>query len=281
MSLIVRIWLLISIFNFICGIAYAKDSCDKLTLAGPSVKAYAAKLEEKILKKASVRERLGHLLKTIHTLDPIDNNKPDLQVQAAIAEKFGADELPNSSLITGILKKFGSAAEANAEIYRQVHNLYGTKGMSFVFFGPSAEEVIRLRIAFGCSHYARALKALIIETGTLAPVDVRYVAAVSTADKKKLCESKNQELMANGHQFLSVKIKGIWYYLNASSADLELIRQLQPFGQERGEKVMFSSLSKWPDNGKVEVTQIEQFNKLICDDSLIALREIYSQVCRK
>jgi hypothetical protein len=280
MELLIYRCLMTILFFLVCGIAQAKEACDDLTAAGPAVKSYATKLKEEILRKSTSEERLLYLLNSIHVRDRIDANKPDLQIIGAIAEKFGAKEISSGSSFSDLLKKFGKAAETNAETYRQIHNSYGIKGVPSVFFGPTAEDVVRLKIAFGCSHYARALKALILETGTLESSDVRYVTALSSADENKLCHSKNQDYMANGHQFLSVRIKGVWYYLNASSENLELIRQHSPFNKEEGEYVVFPSLSKWPDGGKVIVTQIEQIDRPVCDGSLDALRTIYRRACR-
>lgn len=269
--------LIVSLFLVATRTATASTNadCGSLTAPGKFTERYAENLKDKLSKIDNVRGRIAFLLKSVHESEPINSQKPSMEVLTAISEKFGAHEIASDKTFSKFLAPFGKPVQRNAEVYRQLHNLYGVNGISSVFFGPTAENVFRLKMAFGCSHYARALKALIAATGVLDPADVRYVAAVSTADEDALCKSKDPQFMANGHQFLSVKIDGKWFYLNASSMKPEFIPQTQ----ETGETIQFPSLSKWPDHGRVAVAAVDKPSQPLCDGSLNDLKEIYRSVC--
>lgn len=107
------------------------------------------------------------------------------------------------------------------ETIRILHNTYMTENASGIFFGPSAEAIVKYRFAFGCSHYARVfisvVKALNIVT---KPENMRYaVACESESYNEYLSAKKKQGRTINGHQFALVKLKHTWFAVNTNRID--------------------------------------------------------------
>jgi hypothetical protein len=82
--------------------------------------------------------------------------------------------------------------------------------------------------------------------------------------------------MADGHQFLLVKLEEKWFYLNSSNPNIELV----PAGPDglwkiQNEIVSFPSLSSRPSGGRVAIRAVEGTDGVVCDGSLETLRNIY------
>lgn len=244
--------------------------CENLRAHGAYAKAYLNPLEEELKNAKTQSEQLRIILNAVHGTNRLNANLPDLAKVESVARQFGRRTIEASEKIPGV-------KEHEHETYREIHNRYSRYGVSKLFFGPIAEDVIRFKIAFGCSHYSRAILALIRSSGIIPADEVKYVVAVSTADQLKVCTVNAEEDMANGHQFLLLKLDGKWNYWNTSSPALELIpTKHQSPRMLLNTVVKFASLHKMPDEGRVVVRAIEgEDTDPICDGTLAELRNIY------
>jgi len=89
-----------------------------------------------------------------------------------------------------------------------------------VFFAPSADEIVKSRAAFGCTHYARAFMAVVKALGLIAcPEDLRYVVSCKADDYNQALSKRNNKITLNGHQFVMVKIDSQWIAINTSKGE--------------------------------------------------------------
>jgi len=275
--------LFIGLFSFLSNSTLAADlECSYLKSPGEFTKAYLEKISSLISSQKSTSEKLRVVLNAVHDKDPIDKNHLNLQVVDQIAKQYGSKLINPEALLKNVPKE-------QVELYREMHNRYSRHGIANLFFGPTAEDVIHFKMAFGCSHFSRAIFSLVKLAKIVPDDDIKYVAAVSVPDQEKICKSHKDDVMANGHQFLLIKIDGVWNYWNTSASALELLPA--PDWKEwrsKNEIVQFPSLYKMPDRGRVAVRAIEEKpNQPLCDNTLERLRNIYrsgnpsDEICRK
>ncbi|MDD5678795.1 MAG: hypothetical protein PHW60_12535 [Kiritimatiellae bacterium] len=89
-----------------------------------------------------------------------------------------------------------------------------------VFFAPSADEIIKSRAAFGCTHYARAFMAVVKALGLISqPDDLRYVISAKADDYNRAQTDQNFRATINGHQFVIVRIDSQWIAINTSKGE--------------------------------------------------------------
>ncbi|MDY6950144.1 MAG: hypothetical protein SWE60_01400 [Thermodesulfobacteriota bacterium] len=97
------------------------------------------------------------------------------------------------------------------------HKKYMQPNPADVFFGPSADEIIGTRAAFGCTHYARAFIAVVKALGLISrPEDLRYVIASKADDYNRALENQDVHGTINGHQFVIVRVDSRWMAINTS-----------------------------------------------------------------
>ncbi len=250
--------------------AHGSAECALLLEAGEYIQAYVKAIEPALKKSKSQSQSLQIILDAVHKKVPINGNHIDLKTVDSIFRKFGSKEVSETELAKDV-------STEQRTLYLELHNKYSRYGVDRLFFGPSAEDVVRFKMAFGCTHYARSLMTIIKELKILPEKNLKYVAAVSAADYKKICESSSDEVMANGHQFLLVKLDKSWSYWNTSNPTLELI---PASGWENWKNhniaILFPSHSNLPAGGKLFIRAIQKSNlDLICDDNLERLRNIY------
>jgi hypothetical protein len=145
-----------------------------------------------------------------------------------------------------------------------------------VFFAPSADDIIKTKAAFGCSHYARSfiavVKALHLVTN---PEDIRYTISSKSDDYNKALDKQDQEMTINGHQFVILQIDSKWIALNTSKSEWTQL----PDGFTPGSVVP-------PKNISIRFASYHEatflfrkigkdFNDDCNDSSLIALMNIY------
>ena len=81
------------------------------------------------------------------------------------------------------------------------------KNPADVFFVPSADDIIKTKAAFGCSHYARSFIAVVKALHLVAnPEDIRYTISSKSDNYNQALDKRDKELTINGHQFVIVKI---------------------------------------------------------------------------
>ena len=250
--------------------AGSDPKCVDLKAPGYFTKAYLTKLAPDLIIAKNTSEKLQVILSAVYKKDPINVNHLNFQSFEQLTKKYGKDEIPSNT-------KLNLVAKEQSELYREMHNRYSRYGLSTLFFGPSAEDVIHFKMAFGCSHFARAILALVRLAKIVPDDDVKYIAAVSMPDQEKICLSNTDDTMANGHQFLLIKINDQWKYWNTSAPKLELLPALNwRSWRDQNEIIQFASLFKMPDNGRVAVRAIEENSSApLCDNSLEKLRNIY------
>ena len=89
-----------------------------------------------------------------------------------------------------------------------------------VFFAPSADEIIRTRAAFGCTHYARAFIAVVKALGLVGePQDIRYVISSKADDYNRALANNDFRATINGHQFVIVRVDSRWIAINTSKGE--------------------------------------------------------------
>jgi len=100
------------------------------------------------------------------------------------------------------------------------HSKFMQKNPADVFFAPSADEIIRTKAAFGCSHYARSFIAVVKALGLVdKPEDLRYVISSKADNYNQALEKMDSEMTINGHQFVIVKIASKWIAINTSKTE--------------------------------------------------------------
>jgi hypothetical protein len=119
----------------------------------------------------------------------------------------------------GFLVAFKLSPEQK-EILREWHSKFMHKNPANVFFAPSADEIIKTKAAFGCSHYARSFIAVVKALGLIdKPEDLRYVISSKADDYDKALEKMDSGMTINGHQFVIAKIDSKWIAINTSKSE--------------------------------------------------------------
>jgi len=108
--------------------------------------------------------------------------------------------------------------DTNRETIRVLHNKYMIQDASCIFFSPTADDIIKYKFAFGCTHYARAFISIVKSLHIIQnPQNMRYVISCNSVDYNNYLLSDNKDnFTINGHQFVIVKIKNKWYAINTN-----------------------------------------------------------------
>jgi hypothetical protein len=100
------------------------------------------------------------------------------------------------------------------------HLKYMQKNPADVFFAPSADEIIKTKAAFGCSHYARSFIAVVKALDLIdKPEDLRYVISSKADNYNQALEKSDRKITINGHQFVLAKIDSKWMAINTSKGE--------------------------------------------------------------
>jgi len=100
------------------------------------------------------------------------------------------------------------------------HSKYMNDHPADVFFAPTADEIIKTRAGFGCTHYARAFIVVVKALGLVEkPEDLRYVVSSKADDYNRALEKQDLKMTINGHQFVLVKIDSRWIAINTSQRE--------------------------------------------------------------
>lgn len=192
--------------------AIAEESMLDVT---PAVKKYTETVilpELNQAKLQSKEDKLALIAKVM--IDPekgIDKNKidPGKFMTYAMLKKVGL----------GFFVTWGLSVEKK-QVLVGWYEKYMHSNPADVFFAPSADEIIKNRAAFGCSHYARAYIAVVKYLGLIEkPGDMRYVLSCQAKNYNQALKENNTQKNINGHQFVIVKLNGHWIAMNTSKAE--------------------------------------------------------------
>lgn len=263
-------FVLIFLFVFFSMSASSKDT-ESLIAVTPAIKEYALSTVKPVLDSYEKKDNLSQLLKVSEIItDP----KHGVHINAIEPSTFIIyDKLQNLKL--GFLYTFSLSSEQK-QILKTWRSKFMQTNVADVFFAPSADDIVRTKAAFGCSHYARSFIAIVKALGLVKePEALRYVISSKADNYNQALDKNDNELTINGHQFVIVKIASKWIAINTSKSEWTPM----PVG--------FSPISIVPPKNisirfasYPEVTFLfrkigKDFNDDCGDNSLVALMNIY------
>lgn len=206
--------MLVFLFVLPSTLAFSNDDVSLLE-ATPNIIDYAINTVKPVLDSYRKNDKLPLLLKASEILiDPkmgVHTNgvKPSNYI---IYDKL--DKIKLGFLITFKL------SEEQKRTLKSWHSKFMQKNPADVFFAPSADEIIKTRAAFGCSHYARAFIAVVKALGLVdKPEDLRYAISCVADSYNQALAKKDNVATINGHQFVLIKIDSEWISINTSKAE--------------------------------------------------------------
>ena len=259
--------------SLICSLtlpAYSKETGSLIEVT-PAVKEYASNVVKPILDSYDKKDELSQLLKVSEII-----TDPELGVQTNAIEpsKFIIyDKLEILKL--GILYTINLTSEQK-QLLKNWRLKFMQSNPADVFFAPTADDIIKTKAAFGCSHYARSFMAVVKALHLVPnPKDIRYTITSKSDTYNQALIEQDKEMTINGHQFVIVKISSQWIALNTSKAEwVQLPDGFTPesIAPPRNISIRFPS---YP-----EVTFLfrkigKDINDDCGDNSLIALMNIY------
>ncbi len=181
----------------------------------PEVARYSEEVVSPRLRAASDQDDLAQLLLVSKTLiDPRDG----ISVNMMPPGKFMSYNML-SKFGLGVLSMIGLSPAQKQTLCRW-RCKYMQDHPADVFFAPSADEIIRMRAAFGCTHYARAFIAVVKALGLVRePGDLRYVISSKSDDYDRALAEHDLGATINGHQFVIVRIGSRWIAINTSKGE--------------------------------------------------------------
>lgn len=188
---------------------------ESLIAVTPAVNDYAFKVVKPVLDSYSKKDKLSQLLKISEII-----TDPELGVQTNALEPSTFiiyDKLETLNL--GFLYTFNLSSEQKQTL-KNWHSKFMQDNPADVFFAPSADDIIKTKAAFGCSHYARSFIAIVKALGLITnPEDIRYVITSKSDNYNQALDSLDTETTINGHQFIIVKIASEWIAINTSKSE--------------------------------------------------------------
>ena len=195
------LFMLVPAYLFPATFAFPEDHVSLVEVT-PNIREYALSTVKPILDSYAENDRLSLLLKVSDIL--ID---PELGVHKNFIEPSKYilyDKFEKLKL--GFLITFNLSAEQK-NILISWHSKFMNKNPADVFFGPSADDIIKAKAAFGCSHYARSFMAVVKALGLMDnPGDLRYAISSKADDYNQALDNNDREMTINGHQFVLVRI---------------------------------------------------------------------------
>ena len=181
----------------------------------PNVKEYAMNTVKPILDSYTKRDDLSLLLEISDILIDSEIGVHSNEIEPSTYIIY--DKLEKIKL--GFLITFKLSSEQK-KILKDWHSKYMKNNPADVFFAPSADEIIKAKAAFGCSHYARSFVAIVKALGLVdKPEDLRYVISSKADNYNQALEKMDSGITINGHQFVIVKIASKWIAINTSKGE--------------------------------------------------------------
>jgi hypothetical protein len=181
----------------------------------PAIQDYARNTVKPILDSSAKQDKLSLLLKVSEILT-------DRQIGVRTNEIKPSDIIiydKLEKLKLGFFITFGLTSE-QIRILESWHLKYMQKNPADVFFAPSADEIVKTKAAFGCSHYARAFIAVVKALDLIdKPEDLRYAISSKSDNYNQALEKTDRNMTINGHQFVLVKMDSKWIAINTSKGE--------------------------------------------------------------
>jgi len=205
--------ILIFLSLFFPSLSFSKQEVSLLEVT-PRVREYAINTVKPLLDSCAKKDRLSILLKISDILI-----SPELGIHKNEIEPGNFiiyDKLEKLKL--GFLISFRLSPEQK-KILKEWHLKFMRINPADVFFAPSADDIIKTKAAFGCSHYARSFIAVVKALDLMDfPEHLRYVISSKADDYDKALQKTDSEMTINGHQFVMVKIDSRWIAINTSKS---------------------------------------------------------------
>jgi len=262
--------ILITLFSLISLPAFSEDA-ESLIAVTPAIKEYAFNVVKPILDSYSEKDKLSQLMKVSEI---ITDSELGIQTNAIEPSTFIIyDKLEKLKL--GFLYATSLSSEQK-QILKTWHSKFMRLNPADVFFAPSADDIIRTKAAFGCSHYARSFIAIVKALHLVHnPEEIRYAITSKSDNYNQALDTQDKELTINGHQFVIVKIASKWIALNTSKSEWSQLPDGFTPSSVVPPKNVSIRFASYP-----EVTFLfrkigKNFNDDCNDSSLIALMNIY------
>lgn len=205
---------LVILFVFSSIPAFSDDD-ESLIGVTPNIRDYAINTVKPVLDSYAGKDRLSLLLKISEIL--IDPETGIHKNGIKPGDYMIYDKLNKLKLGFFITCKLSSEQKKTITSW---HSKFMRENPADVFFAPSADEIIKTRAAFGCSHYARAFIAVVKALGLVdKPEDLRYAISCKADDYNQALEKQDRVMTINGHQFVLVTIASRWIAINTSKAE--------------------------------------------------------------
>ena len=209
------LFLIMILFSVFYSTPVFSEKNGSLIEVTPNVKEYAINTVKPFLDSYAKRDELSLLLKISDIL--IDSEKGIHTNKIEPGTYIIYDKLNKIKL--GFLITFNLSSEQKKSL-KIWHSKFMRKNPADVFFAPSADEIIKTKAAFGCSHYARSFIAVVKALGLVDnPEDLRYVISSKADNYNQALEKMDTEMPINGHQFVMVKIASKWIAINTSKGE--------------------------------------------------------------
>lgn len=267
-----RIFVMIpAVFVFL--ISYSAWANGKISLLDvtPVVSDYAINIVKPILENSEKEDLLPTLIKVTTILNDPETGINQNTISPVTYMVY--DKLDKIKL--GFLATLSLSPEQR-KILKDRHTAFMQKNPADVFFAPSADELIRTKAAFGCSHYARAFIAVVKALNLIDnPQNMRYAISCKADDYNKAFKQKDRKKTINGHQFVLIKIEQNWIAINTSKNDwVEMPKEFLPdlLSHDKNFTIHFKA---YPDATFLLRKIGKDYNDDCRDNSLTALMNIY------
>lgn len=250
--------------------AYSKDEGSPIEVT-PIVKKYAFNVVKPNLDAYGKKDTLSQLLKVSEIMTDSELGVHTNAIEPSTFIIY--DKLETLKL--GFLYTFTLSSEQK-QILKTWRSKFMSSNPADVFFAPSADDIIKTKAAFGCSHYARSFIAVVKALHLVAnPEDIRYAISSTSDNYNQALVKRDKEMTINGHQFVIVRIAGKWIALNTSKSEwTQLPDGFTPDSviPPRNISVQFTS---YPDVTFLFRKIGKDFNDDCNDNSLRSLMNIY------
>ena len=199
---------------FFSGLSFSEQEVSLLEVT-PAIREYAIRAVAPALDSCAKRDTLSLLLKISDILINPESGIHTNEIEPGTFIIY--DKLETLKL--GFLISFRLSSEQK-NILNEWHLKFMRKNPANVFFAPSADDIIKTKAAFGCTHYARAFIAVVKALDLMdKPENLRYVISSKADDYDKALEKMDSEMTINGHQFVMAKIDSRWIAINTSKGE--------------------------------------------------------------
>jgi hypothetical protein len=192
-----------------------EEDSPSLVEVTPNVAEYVSHTVSPIIAAYPEKDKLSLLLKVSEILI-----KPETGVDANKIKPSTYiiyDKLDKIKL--GAMVSFNLSSKQKNNL-RDWHLKFMQNNPADVYFAPSADEIIRHKAAFGCSHYARAYIAVVKALGLIDhPENLRYAISCRSDNYNQALEKLDGKMTINGHQFVMVRIDSKWIAINVSKSE--------------------------------------------------------------